>query len=584
MNKAVDTAEKVKDFFDGDDDNNGNSSLHHVNLTVESLKNLHIPNSINSKLDELKDKTPDFEEVKNKTEELIRTPFEMIKDKISNATLVDNDDANSLYVPALDKVTICSDNSDAIEKFYNELSKDINFVVKVFVALLIVGAIMTLIPIIYEEYRAWKKLMILQHDLNTMNQQMDPKDPIEMIEKTYHKYPTAIGMFAAQKTSQDPKTQTSIRWIIQYMLSSRAIILLAIAISGILAVVLQFILLSILTKSISKNKSPFNEITDEITSKIDDSIMNWTDSTNDYLQNKQDSINDDVFSWVKIATDSVNDTISSFVDDMNDAIGDVFNGTILYSPVKTIVGCVIENKLIKIERGLSWIHDHAEITLPRVDDDYITQAWGNDTSSDNETGGVMGKASEMMSRTENLMTKMLKTVIEQYKKSLKLELYISLALLVIWGFQLAVGLLILYFNRYFDGWNNQNEKPQISYPRQLTEQEQQLYGYPLTGNLKVMNMQDINPFGDHNKLQDPFADNNEEKMEEKCHEKNDLNDSNSTLTSDLLAVNNISRKNTKRIINPFDEFEDEPVSRILTKDDYDYDEKNDLGYGRSYWS
>jgi len=584
LNKAVDTAEKVKDFFDGDDDNNGNSSLHHVNLTVESLKNLHIPNSINSKLDELKDKTPDFEEVKNKTEELIRTPFEMIKDKISNATLVDNDDANSLYVPALDKVTICSDNSDAIEKFYNELSKDINFVVKVFVALLIVGAIMTLIPIIYEEYRAWKKLMILQHDLNTMNQQMDPKDPIEMIEKTYHKYPTAIGMFAAQKTSQDPKTQTSIRWIIQYMLSSRAIILLAIAISGILAVVLQFILLSILTKSISKNKSPFNEITDEITSKIDDSIMNWTDSTNDYLQNKQDSINDDVFSWVKIATDSVNDTISSFVDDMNDAIGDVFNGTILYSPVKTIVGCVIENKLIKIERGLSWIHDHAEITLPRVDDDYITQAWGNDTSSDNETGGVMGKASEMMSRTENLMTKMLKTVIEQYKKSLKLELYISLALLVIWGFQLAVGLLILYFNRYFDGWNNQNEKPQISYPRQLTEQEQQLYGYPLTGNLKVMNMQDINPFGDHNKLQDPFADNNEEKMEEKCHEKNDLNDSNSTLTSDLLAVNNISRKNTKRIINPFDEFEDEPVSRILTKDDYDYDEKNDLGYGRSYWS
>lgn len=560
LNKAVNAAEKVKDFFDGDDDNQGNSSLSHINLTVSSLRKLHIPSSINTKLDSLKNHTPNFDQVKNKTENLVRTPFELIKDKLSNTTVMSTKN-DTLYVPELAQVTICSDNSDKINEFYDHLAKDIRIMVKIFVILLILGALIALIPIIYQEFRLWTKLKSLELDNNT-------KDPIEMFEKTFNKYPTALGSFASKTVTNDPNSQISIRWLVSYVLSSRAIILLGIALAGILAVCLQFIILKILTKSISKNMTSFNEITNEITSKIDDSITTWTDSTNDYLQQKQDSINDDVFSWVKIATDGVNDTISSFVTEMNEAISDAFNGTILYAPVKTIVGCVIEDKLIKIEKGLTWIHDHAEITLPRVDDDYLTQAWNNNDTSTGGGGDVMGKASNMIDQTENLMKKMLKTLIEQYKKSLKFELYISLALLGLWGLQFIIGLIILYFKNSAPIWGGglkQNEKLNISYPKELTKEEQQLYGYPLTGNLKVMN---LNPFNDSNVIKNPFQD------PSKVDEKLDIeNDSKSTLTTEKLHT----------VINPFDEFESESMSRVLTR--FDDDEENDLTFNgkRNDW-
>lgn len=560
LNKAVSAAEKVKDFFDDDDDDDsGNSTLATVNLTVSSLKNLHIPSSVNSKLEALKDNTPDFEEVKNKTESLIRTPFELIKDKISN-TIAMSTEGDSLYVPDLEEVTICSDNTDKINEFYDHLANDIGYMVKVFVVLLILGALIALIPIIYEEFRLWKKMSILRRELSVMSQRTNPKDPIELVESTFNKYPSAVGVIAS-KVTHNPETKVSIRWITSYVISSRAIVVLGIAMAGILAVVLQFILLGILSKSISKNRTKFTEITDEITFKINDSISNWTDSTNDYLESKENSINEDVFSWVRTATDSVNDTVSSFVAEMNDAISDAFNGTILYAPVKTIVGCVIEDKLIKIEKGLTWIHDNAEFSLPRVNEEYLSEAWGNDTQGSDTTGAI-SKASLMIERTESLMTKMLKEILEQYKKSLKFELYISLALLGLWVLQFAIGLLIFFARRctFLKNSKSKDEKMNIGYPRQLTEEEQKMYGYPLTGNLKVMHLS-ANPFADEIKPQNPFED--EKNVIEQESPKGEMNttESASIFENDMLPTYRLDK-----VPSSFD------------------DEKNDLGYGEnSHW-
>lgn len=565
LNKAVNAAEKVKDFFDGDDDDDGNSTLSNINLTVSSLKNFHIPSSVNTKLESLKENTPDFDEVKNKTEALIKTPFELIKNKIANTTVLSTE-GDSLYVSPLEQVKICSDNSDKINGFYNQLAKDISSIVKLFVALLVISAILVLIPIIYEEYRLWRKLSTISTDLNEKSQQLNGKDPIETMERTFNKYPTALGIKVSQ-LSTSPETQTSIRWITSYILSSRALILLGTSLAGILAVILQYIILTILVRSISKNKTTWDEITDSISNKIEGSISNWTDSTNDYLESKEDDINDDLFKWVKIGTDSVNDTISSFITEMNDAISDAFNGTILYAPVKTIVGCVIEDKLVKIEKGLTWIHDNAEITLPRVSEEYITDAW-NETGNGTDSSAV-SKASALMTETENLMGKMLKAIITEYKKSLMLELCISLALWGIWVLQFLIGLVILYFGGFSKNKGTDSvglSDIKISYPRQLTAEEQEMYGYPLTGNLRVVNLP-TNPFTNAAQIDNPFGNN------KKLDDLDEKMDSKSTLTTEKV----VSSRRITRVINPFDEFESDGVSRVLSRYDDEDDEKNDLG-------
>lgn len=260
---------------------------------------------------------------------------------------------------------------------------------------------------------------------------------------------------------------------------------------------------------------------------------------------------------------------------MNDAIADAFNGTILYAPVKTIVGCVIEDKLIKIEKGLTWIHDNAEITLPRVNDDYITDAWNDKSNSTDGSSSVVSKASTLVNETEDLMGKMLKVIIKEYTKSLMFELYISLVLLGIWALQFLIGLIILYLNRCFHnsnenmGVNNMN----ISYPRQLTAEEQEMYGYPLTGNLRVVNLPK-DPFtNDAQIYNDPFSD------EHKIDENDDKMDSKSTLTTEKL----VSSRRVTKVTNPFDEFEGRGVSRVLSRYEYDdedkggeFNEKDDL--------
>jgi hypothetical protein len=484
INTVVSAAEKVKDIFtDDDDDDDATDSFNKVNLTISGLKNLHIPSSINDKLENLKEKTLDFETVRNKTEGLIRTPFDIVKAKINESTFIASNEENSLYVPPLVSSKICSDNTDKINAFYDDVNQDIAKLLKIFVTLLLVAAVLALVPIIWEDIRHWKKLQNLETNLR------EAKDPIESYEAAFNKYPTKAGIILS-KLSKPEKNKTTIRWIAAYSLSSRSLVVLGIGLAGLLAVVFQFLVLHALTKSIDNNKAPFGNMTQDLAGQMDLSMKTWTNSTNDFILSKQNEMNDDLFSMVKTTTTAVNNTVSSFVEEMNEVISDAFGGTILYNPVKTIVGCVIENKLLKIEQGLTWVHDHAEITLPKVSEDFIAK--GIESSSDGgEDTGLVSKSQELVSQTEDMMMRLLRSTIKAYKKTLMMELYITLAILAIWLLQIIIAIIVGFVDNVRSGAEEDNHfykqndgRPwNISNPRELTRDEQTKYGYPFTDPL-----------------------------------------------------------------------------------------------------
>lgn len=550
INKVIDTAEKATRLFDDDDDDDGDTSttFKKVNLTVASLRNLHIPSSINDKLEQLNENTPDFDSVKNKTEALIREPFDLVKKKITNATLISGDD-EGLYTPALQNVQICSDNSDSINNFYNDLAQTVHRVMVILVVLMFTVALFVIIPSVISELRKWRKLQNLHNKLDFKSQELQPHDPITVFEDTFNRYPSTAGKFAS-KFSSNPSRQLSIRWFMSYIFSPRASIVLGLSLAGFLVIIAQFIMIKALESSISNQQSPFNSISSSLTSKVSESIANWTDSTNTYLETREDTINEDLFSWIQTTTDAVNITISTFVDDMNDAIANAFNGTILYDPVKTIVGCVIEDKLIRMEKGLTWVHDNAEISLPRVSEKYLSLAFddssnstsanvtssiGNSTQDYSQTA-LMSKTNELMDNAESLMGNILQKVITQYKKGLMIEVWIAVALFIIWLSQILIGGIMALFklnqataqdDGTISGHSNGSEKftgaayraPQpftISHPRPLNRDEQLMYGFPYNDPFKtpvsttdlgiVKGLHDVKD-PNHVKGPNPFRDN-----------------------------------------------------------------------------
>ena len=113
--------------------------------------------------------------------------------------------------------------------------------------------------------------------------------------------------------------------------------------------------------------------------------------------------------------------------------------------MKTVVGCAIENKLYTIEKAMTWIHDKAQLHIPRINGTQIKQALAKQT--DNST---IPTASSTSAATENLLENLVNDMREGLLKILRAyhritlgELTVALVILAVWLVQLPIALVIL---------------------------------------------------------------------------------------------------------------------------------------------
>ncbi|ODV75088.1 pheromone-regulated protein PRM1 CYBJADRAFT_149001 [Cyberlindnera jadinii NRRL Y-1542] len=470
INDFLGAVDRAVDFITGDkDEGDIDDTINQVNLTLGKLRDLQIPSSVYDKLEALRDKAPDFNEVLDKAQDLIREPFEYVKNRLENATILDND-GESLYVPDLEDFPVCSNNEDSIVEFYKGLSGLVHKLVLAFVILFIVIAILVIIPEMYSDYRHWKKLQMLKEDTE------DEHDPITTYETIFNKYPTKAGNLIASKITHTEETNIQVKWFTSYVFSQRASTVLCLSLAGFILVIVQFLVLDQVQGVINGTDTPFEDISSQLANKVSVSISDWTDSTNDYLDNAEDDMNDQLFSGVRKIAESVNETISDFVDDMNTAIDELFNDTILYDAVRSVVGCVIEDKLVRVEEGLTWIYDHAEVTFPRVNEEYLLKAFG--TEDDTSNLHQCQQTSSMLDSAKSMLRSLLDLTIDSYREALMIELWISVALLVIWISQVIIGVLYSWYDlKHSTELSTPPEKLYISYPKELTDLERKEYGY-----------------------------------------------------------------------------------------------------------
>ncbi|KAG7883982.1 hypothetical protein KL938_002567 [Ogataea parapolymorpha] len=437
VNALIKTYEDVKDIFDDDDDSDVSSSMNKVNLTISSLKNWQIPGSINTKLESLSKSVPDFDDVMNYTEGLISEPFEYMKEKVS-LRLDHEFDADELLVPDKKTMTFCT--GSGIDDFYEDLADLLRRASNTIFIVLVFAALGFIAFEIFMEKKQWDRI----RNIGTNFHQIEAtaatkhKDELaaELVDMSRNPYSFLIGQKLGKLFFGPSVTRlNTVRWVVNYISSDRMLPVLLLALAGIATFILQLILLDLLSrKDTSALDSSFKSIGSQIRSNVNDSLVEWANDTNLYISDQEASINDDVLGWIHNSTGSLNATLGEFVDEMNGKISDVFGNTPLYPYVSGIVGCTVTRKIQKVEKALSWIHNHSQVSFPRIDPADFNLTDSNDSDS----------VDQYLDDTKSTLATTRDKLVEKYKASLRIELYISMVLLGIWLLFLVAALFMAW--------------------------------------------------------------------------------------------------------------------------------------------
>merc|ERR1712000_686720 len=111
----------------------------------------------------------------------------------------------------------------------------------------------------------------------------------------------------------------------------------------------------------------------------------WSRSANEVIASTNKEINSDVFGWVNTTTSAVNGTLNTFTDEMGKALNTTFGGTILYDPIKEVLNCLIGLKIAGIQKGLTWVSDHAHVDFPLFKPDVFSLGAAASVASDSDS-------------------------------------------------------------------------------------------------------------------------------------------------------------------------------------------------------
>lgn len=444
-------------FTDGDD----NSLISNVTLSVDSLRNLSIPTSINDKLEKLRSSVLNYDEVKNATEEVISIPFDLLKQTM-NETLLQKKitfNVSAIEIPAAQQLSFCSQNS-GIADFYDQIQQGVDTLAKIFIIILAAIAVGVCIPTAYNEFKQWdwlKECAENAHEVNsTLNEnQVEDRemqnpvsneniDYIEVIQAASHKWITRFQIFAARQFS-DLTKKTLAKWWVEYVLYPPAVMVMLLGLGGFLVVIVQFIIFNQVKDALPGFEQGINSATEATLVDVQDGISRWANTTNVQIQNAQTDINDEVLGWLNTATGSINNTLTVFSTKMNTQLKSTFGSTPFYDGISGIVYCVIGRKIESVQKGIVWLHDHSQISLPNITSDYVLPSALYDDPSYNASATDSSKVQSLTESAVSMMVSAMRNLIEVYERSLYLELRISAILFSVWLFVALIGFIYCWY-------------------------------------------------------------------------------------------------------------------------------------------
>ncbi|KAK6462596.1 hypothetical protein DFJ63DRAFT_313728 [Scheffersomyces coipomensis] len=487
INDFISIGSKISNFFTGSSssDNNGQQYQNSINLSISGLKNISIPSSVLTSINNFKLTTlPNFTNIENDYKDLISLPLDTFLNQSTISNPI-NETELTLNFPQFPIQTLCSNASNKYNEDLMYLVDKVEFISKIIFIALSICCILSIIPLIYQHY--YHYYVKLPQLLNALD---DDNDEIIKINNTLHSFYNSSWITNLFYKVFNIKSH-KLKWLITYLSTNYCLIILGLGLIGILSCVLQLIIIIILNKQIhitttylQQSIIPSNQTNSTITS----AITQYITDVNQFIQQEENQINQQLFGTLLQTTSSINSTIATFVNNLNSTISSTFGDIpVLSTSISTIVYCTLIRRLITVEKGLTWINNSFKISIPLL----------NSTSFETQLLNVLDD-SEAMNASNSQLLELINKTIDSYKQSVKIEFLISLIFIAVWLIQLLIGLIIIMIQT----WLNQpktdftvsslfspslpsNPPPHydtthISSPQPLTIAQKHEYGYPFT--------------------------------------------------------------------------------------------------------
>jgi hypothetical protein len=401
---------------------------------INALKNLTLPDSLFADLQKLNNSLPTFQDVKNATETVIRTPFEDLKSLISRE--IGNYSINGSLFPVPEKkaLTFCSDNSD-INDFFDDLIRIEQTARKIFIAVLTLAAIAVCAPMAWWEIRRYRRLQE-----RSMLIGKTATDPIDAVYMASRPFTSRIGLKLASRFSS-PRKQLLVRWFVAYCTSLPALFILSLALAGLFACLCQYIMLVSIKKAVPDLTGQIANFANDVLDAMNNASQSWSNSTNAVITAENAKLNENIFGWVNTSTTAVNNTLNTFIDETMNVLNETFGGTVLYTPVKDVFECLVGLKVQGIQDGLTWVQNHASVTFPTPSNDTLSlrslAADTNSTSAADILADPTGSTTDAVTSAVNEVTNII-------EKGIRQEAIISTMILVAWLVLVLIGFVTAF--------------------------------------------------------------------------------------------------------------------------------------------
>lgn len=376
----------------------------------------------------LNDDLPNFDEVKNLTKEAVSIPFDFVRKALNESYSNYKFDRDVFPLAQKEQMTFCSEN-DALNGFFDGISKLVEKAQKVFIAVLVILAVAFIALMVWSEIKRWRREQ--QHARLIEQMRYDAMDLVYISSR-----PMTSGIGIKLASRFKGKSQILVRWCWAYATTPRALFVLWLAMAGFFFCLCQVILLNTIKAKVPELSAEVGGFADEVVAKISDVSDSWAQDANGVIKGLNDDINNDLLGYVANATDAVNDTLTVFMDSMNEDLETVFNGTILIDPIKAVLHCVIGEKVENVQDGLTWVHDHAKISLPLLPNDTFSMGASESVSGDNDLTTFLASPSSV---TTDEVSGAINKVVEWLQKKINHFAIVSTGLLLVYVIVVLIG-------------------------------------------------------------------------------------------------------------------------------------------------
>ena len=427
FNKMTSTALSV---FTSDESDDPKLDL---NGTVDKLNNLQLPANLDQGLTKLNNSIPTFQDVQNFTDNLIRLPFEELK-KVLNASINFNFNRSLLPVPQKEQLNFCSGKND-ISDFFDDLVDIANLARRVFIAVLVLLAILVCIPMAYQEIRRWNTMK--KRSELVADKSFDPMDVMYIASRPY----TATAGIKAAAPFESTRKQILTRWVIAYATTAPALLVLSLGITGLLSCLCQYALLKALVREVPALAEEVGQFADLVVGKLDNASAAWANGTNNAIMDVNNDINHKVFGWVNVTTGAINNTLNMFINDTIDVLNHTFGGTVLYGPVTGIFECLVGLKVASFQKGLDWVSDNANVEFPTIPNNTFSLGAAASLAGPSSSNASESFLASPGSQTTNGIEGAVLKVTNHIANGIRTEALISTCVLLIWFIVLLLGIM-----------------------------------------------------------------------------------------------------------------------------------------------